>query len=311
MTGRMSDREVVVLGTASQIPTRERAHNACLLRWDDEAILFDPGEGTQRQLAFADLSPVAPTRVCITHFHGDHCLGLPGIIQRFSLERMERPLRLWYPASGQAYLDRLEHASIYHDGANLEKHPVTDTREAGDVVDPGPPFELRALPLEHRVDAIGFALREPDRRHLLTDRLEALGIRGPAVGELRDRGSLEVDGRVVHVEEVSEPRRGQRFAFVMDTRLCDTAFELAERADLLVCEATFLSEDEDLARESGHLTAAQAARLASEAGARRLVITHFSARHPDTSAYLAEAREVFPDVVAATDLVRVEVPHRS
>jgi ribonuclease Z len=118
------------------------------------------------------------------------------------------------------------------------------------------------------------------------------------------------DGRRVALEEASEHRPGQRFAFVMDTRLCDAAFELAQGVDLLVCESTFLSQDAPLAREYGHLTAAEAGRIAAEAGARRLVLTHFSQRYPDETPFLEEAGAVYPDAVVARDLLRVPVPRR-
>lgn len=302
----MSQRELVVLGTASQAPTRERNHNGYVLRWDDELILFDPGEGTQRQMLLAGVASPKLTRVCITHFHGDHCLGLPGVLQRRSLDRATGELEVHFPASGSAYYERLRHAAIYADRAPVHARPA----EPGTVV-ATPAFTLEARSLRHRVDTLGWRVVEPDGRRFLPERLAALGITGPDVGRLRRDGVLDVGGRRVTLAEVSAPRRGQRFAFVMDTALCDEAFALADGADLLVCEATFLSGDEHLAREYGHLTAAQAARIAAESGARRLVLSHFSQRYPDPAAFLAEAKEVFDDVVVASDLDRVDVPARA
>ena len=296
-----------MLGTASQAPTRQRNHNGYFVRWDAEGLLFDPGEGTQRQMTFAGVPASAITRICVTHFHGDHCLGLPGVVQRLSLDRVSHPVDAYFPASGADYFERLRRASAFDERAELRPRPVA---EAG-VVAPGPPFSLVALPLDHRVDAYGYRLEEPDGRRMLPERLEAAGVRGPDVGRLQREGAIDAgDGRRVTLDEVSEPRPGQRVAFVMDTRLCDAAFALAERADLLVCEATFLAADEALAREYKHLTAAQAARIAAESGARRLVLTHFSQRYPDPSAFLAEAQAVFPDVVVASDLQRIPVPPR-
>jgi ribonuclease Z len=301
----MAARELVVLGTASQAPTRQRSHHACFLRWDGEGILFDPGEGTQRQLLFAGVPVSAVTRVCLTHFHGDHCLGLPGIVQRLSLDRVARPVDAYFPAEGAAYFERLRHAAVFHETADVRPHPC----QPG-LVDPGPPFALHAARLRHSTPTLGWRLEEPPGRRMLPDRLAALGVRGPAVGELAARGELRVDGRTVRVEEVSVPRPGQVVAFVMDTALCEEAVELARGADLLVCESTFLAAEADLAERYGHLTAAQAAGLAREAGVRRLVLTHFSQRHPDAAGYLAEAAPLFPGVVVAHDLLRVPVPAR-
>jgi ribonuclease Z len=303
----VSERELIVLGTASQSPTRHRNHNGYLLRWDGEAILFDPGEGTQRQFTFAGVSPATITRVCISHFHGDHCLGLPGVIMRVALDQGALPLSVHFPASGQRYFDRLRLASAGQEHVAVDAHPA----EPG-VVHADERFLLRCARLDHRVDAFGWRLEEPDGRRMLPDRLHALGITGPDIGRLQAAGSIDVAGRTVHLDEVSAHRRGQSFAFVMDTRWCETAVELATGVDLLVCESTYLSVDEDLATEYGHLTARQAGRLAAVAGARRLVLTHFSRRYgDDVEPFAAEAREEFDDVVLANDFDRISVPART
>jgi len=299
-------RELVVLGTASQTPTRYRNQNGYLLRWDDDAILFDPGEGTQRQLLIAGVSPWSFGRICITHLHGDHCLGLPGVIQRMSLDRVSHPVEVLYPSSGQVYIERLLHAAVFDEHVDVHQRPVVGTG----VVDSGPPFALVARRLDHVPDTLGWRLEEPEGRTMLHDRLEAAGIVGPAVGELQRAGAVNVDGRRVRVEEMSVERPGQIFAFIMDTGMCDAAFELARGADLVVCEATFASAEADLARRYHHLTAAQAGRIAAEAGARRLVISHFSQRYPDESVLLHEARAEFDDVIAAQDFLQVQVPPR-
>ncbi len=302
----MTARELIVLGTASQVPTRQRAHHGALLRWDDELVLFDPGEGTQRQLTLAGVSAASITRICITHLHGDHCLGLPGVLQRMALDRVERPVDLYFPASGQEYVERLRRASAAHDSVDLREHPVS----VDGVVDTWPHLELQAQALDHRIETYGWRLAEPDGRRMLAERLSALGISGPDVGRLQRDGGLEIEGRRVDLHEVSEPRRGQSFAFVMDTRRCSAAVELARGVDLLVSESTYLSSEAELAASYAHLTAAQAGQIASEAGARRLVLTHFSQRHSDETLFAAEAGAYFPDVHAARDLDRLAVPPR-
>jgi ribonuclease Z len=305
----MPARELVVLGTASQAPTRHRNHNGYLLRWDSEGVLFDPGEGTQRQMLLAGVASSTITRICVTHFHGDHCLGLPGVLQRLSLDQVTHPVGVWYPAGGQEFFDRLRRCALYNDTVAVRPHPVA---EEG-VVDPGPePFSLVAGRLDHRAETFGWRVAEPDGRRMLPERLAEAGISGPDIGRLQREGSIvTADGREVTLAEMSEHRRGQVFAFIMDTRVCDGAVALAAGADLVVCESTFLARDADLAAAYGHMTAAQAARMAAEAGARRLVLTHFSQRYPDDREFAAEAGEVFPDVVVARDLDRVPVPPRA
>lgn len=296
----------MVLGTASQVPTRYRNHNGYLLRWDDEAFLFDPGEGTQRQMIFADVSASTVTRVCITHFHGDHCLGLAGISQRISLDGAPHVVHAYYPASGQIYYERLRHASIYYDIGRWEPHPI----EEGGEIERTPAWTLSALPLDHGVPTLGYRLQEADQRTMLPERLKALGISGPAVRALITDGRIEAGGRTISIDEVSAPRPGQSVAFVMDTRMCDEAIRLARGVDLLVCESTYLAADADKAREHGHLTAAEAATIAREAGAKQLVLTHFSQRYPEVEPFVDEAKAIFPAVVAARDGETIAVPKR-
>lgn len=302
----MSTRELIVLGTGSQVPSRARNHNGYLLRWDSLGLLFDPGEGTQRQLTFAGVPASAVTRICLTHFHGDHCLGLPGVVQRLSLDGVAR-VHAHYPASGQEYFERLRHASVFHETTELVEEPVT-----GDgVVARGEFGELSALRLDHPVEAFGYRLVEPDRRTMVPRLLRRHGIHGPDVGALLRSGSLTVGGRTVAVEDVSVLRTGQRFAFVMDTRLCDNVFALAQDADLLVIEATFLDEEAELAHRYGHLTARQAARVARESGVRTLVLTHFSQRYSTMTRFHDQAAQEFDgDIVVAHDLDRIPVPRR-
>ena len=305
----MSDRELVILGTASQAPTRRRNHNGYFLRWDGEGLLFDPGEGTQRQMLFADVTASQITRICITHFHGDHCLGLPGVLQRIALDQVQHVVEVCFPAENREVYGRLRHAALFRDVLNVTERPV----DGSGPVAVASSFRLEARSLSHGVPTVGYRLVEPDGRRMLADELAARGITGPDIGRLQHEGRLVVDGQVVTVDQVSEPRRGQRFAFIMDTRLCDGAFALADQADMLVCESTFAATEAEFAREWGHLTAGQAGQLAAQSGARLLVLTHFSQRYESEQGerLLREAEAAFGgEVVLARDLDRVPVPPR-
>ena len=311
-SGSVSNRELVVLGTASQAPTRSRNHNGYMLRWDGEGLLFDPGEGTQRQMLFAGVTASQITRICVTHFHGDHCLGLPGVLQRISLDRVPHIVDVCYPAASAQVFARLRRAALFRDAARLREVPVT---RDGTVIAGGPDaaFRLEARHLSHSVPTTGYRLVEPDGRRMLPGKLAARGVSGPDVGRLQREGRLATGTGLVRLEQVSEVRPGQRFAFVMDTRLCDAAFALAEQADMLVCECTFADGHAALAREYGHLTAGQAGRLAAESRARLLVLTHFSQRYDDAGSQrlAGEAGMAFGGtVVLARDLDRVPVPSR-
>ncbi len=307
-------RELVVLGSASQVPTRRRNHNGYLLRWNGHGVLFDPGEGTQRQLLLAGVAPSAVTAICITHFHGDHCLGLPGVLQRLALDGVERPVPIVFPAAGREYFDRLRHASSFDDTLDVRPLPLEAPSDGSTVpvpLDLGGGLCLEVAALAHRIPTVGFRLVEPAGRTMVPQRLAAAGVSGPDIGRLERTGAVRVGGRDVRVQDVSIERPGQRAAVVMDTGWCAGALALADHADLLVCEATFTTADADVAARSGHLTAAQAGRLASEAGATHLLLAHFSQRYPDVAPLVAEARAAFAGrITAAEDLQRVALPAR-
>ncbi|MCM1966075.1 ribonuclease Z [Streptomyces sp. G1] len=301
----MSVREFVVLGTASQVPTRHRNHNGYLLRWDGEGILFDPGEGTQRQMLRAGVAAHDINRICVTHFHGDHSLGLAGVIQRINLDRVPHPVTAHYPASGQKFFDRLRYATAYRETVQLAEEPVAEDG----ILARGDAYTLDAVRLSHPVESFGYRVTEPDGRRIRPELLARHGITGPDVGRIQREGSL---GGVT-LEEVSEARAGQRFAFVMDTRLCEGVETLAAGADMLVIESTFLDEDVQLATDHGHLTAGQAARVARDGGVRHLVLTHFSQRYTDPAEFERQARAAGfeGELTIAADLVRVPVPKRA
>lgn len=302
----MSAREIIALGTSSQVPTRYRNHNGYLLRWDDQGILFDPGEGTQRQMIFAEVTVTQVTKICITHFHGDHSLGLAGISQRISLDRVPHEVEVYFPKSGRKYYDRLRKATIYHDVSKIVPRPIEGEGEVWRKKN----LSLEVRKLDHGVDTYGYRLQEDDGRTMLPDKLAEAGVKGRAIKDLINQGSLEIDGKVVSLDDVSVHKPGQSVAFVMDTRVCDGAYELAENVDLLVIESTYLSTEEREAKAHGHLTARQAAKIAAESGAKRIVLTHFSQRYGSLKPFLEEAREYHDDVYAVRDGDRVSVPKR-
>lgn len=302
----MSERRLYVLGTSSQVPTRYRNHNGYLLDWEGRGILFDPGEGIQRQMLLAGLPASRIHHICITHFHGDHCLGLAGIIQRLSLDRVTRPVHVYYPASGQVFLDRLRAASIFVDVTNLVLVPIS----APGVVFSDERFQLEVEPLDHTVESWGYRLREHDGRRLLPERLAALGLSGAAVGRLQREGVVAIDGQEISLAQVSVERPGQVFAFVMDTRPCEGARRLARRADMLVCESTYLSSESREAGEYGHMTAGQAASIAHEAEADLLVLTHFSQRYDSLDPFVCEASQIHERVLVARDGDVIAFPAR-
>ena len=303
----MSLRELVALGTSSAAPTRHRNHNGYALRWDDQMIFFDPGEGFQRQCTIGNVAIARGNAVCLTHFHGDHCLGLPGLIARRGLDRCPDDLQIFYPAEGEVYYERLRTCTASSMQPNLRPRPVTagpiGLTEAGMIGK----LRVQVAPLDHRVPVQGYRITEPDSRRFVASLLSDAGISGPIVGKLAAEGSVDGPNGVIRYEDVSESVAGQSFAFVMDSRFCDAGVQLAEGVDMLVCESTYLELERKLADQYAHMTAADAGRMAAAAGAKKLVLTHFSARYNDLKEFEAEAGEYHPNVVAVRDFDHVSL----
>ena len=305
-------RELIILGTASQVPTRTRNHNGYFLRWDEDGFLFDPGEGTQRQMTLAGVAATDLTRLCVTHFHGDHCFGLPGVFSRLALDQVTGPVHCHFPGSGAPLFDRLCWTWPEFRREVLREEPAFGERTLLAEAPSSSFGRLEAIRLSHGVDSYGYRLTEPDGRRMLPGKLAEAGVRGPRISELQREGAIEVGGRTVTLEEVSAPRPGQVFAFVMDTRLCQGVYDLAANADMLVIESTFLTSEAALAAEHGPLTARQAATVAAECGVRTLVLTHFSQRYTDPAEFEREAREVYGgELHVAEDLMRIPFPKRA
>lgn len=294
----MSVRDLVILGSSSQQPTRKRNHGAYLFRWNDEGFLIDPGEGTQRQFIFANIAPTVVTHILISHFHGDHCLGLGSMLMRLNLDKINHPVHCYYPASGKKYFDRLRYGTIYHETLEVIEHPI---REEG-VVAENEKFRIEVAFLEHGVDNLAYRITEADRRKFSPEKLKSSSISGPMVRELETKGELVINEKKILLDEVSWIRKGDTVAIISDTRECESAIHIARGAKILLCESTYLEEDRDLARKHYHLTAKQAASIAKEAGVEKLILTHFSARYLNPSDFEKEARSIFSNTFAAEDL---------
>jgi ribonuclease Z len=240
----------------------------------------------------------------VSHFHGDHCLGLGSMLMRLNLDKVTHPIQCYYPASGKRYFDRLRYGCMYRENINVVEHPV---KKAGVVQDDGK-FRIEAAYLDHGVENVGWRITEPDAIKFHKEELKKLGIDGPDVRKLEKEGKRLVGNRWVGIDEVSHVRPGDSFAYVVDTRPCRAAVEIARGAKVLLCESTYLDADRDLADEHLHMTAKQAAELAVEAGVQTLILTHFSARYRDPEVLGAEARTIFPNTFVAEDLKRFPFP---
>jgi ribonuclease Z len=299
----MDHIRVLFLGTGAGVPTLTRNVASLAIVLDGRVLLFDCGEGTQHQFFRSPLRPGAAHAIFITHLHGDHLYGLPGLLASLGMHARAQPLTVYGPPGLRAYLDAVPYLGTPYDVRVVEIGAGEVLRAEG--------YRILCAPLEHRVPCFGFAVIEDDRiGEFNVSRARELGVpAGPLFGRLQRGADITVDGRTIRSADVlGAPRRGRRIVYCTDTVPCAAAVELAKGADLLIHESTY---DETLAaeaRERGHSTAADAAGVARDAGVRRLLLTHISSRYTDASSLLSEARAIFPNTDLAADFACAEVP---
>ena len=291
---------VTFLGTAGSWPTKERSASAIAVDTERELVLLDCGEGTQRQFFHSSVSFMRVRRVFITHFHGDHFLGLPGLIQSMCLNNRTDPLDIYGPPESREMVDRILALGYFTQRFPVEVHPLT----------PGAAFELdgysvRTAKADHPVPTIAYRIDEPMRRGRFdAERAHSLGIRGRDFARLESGETVEVGGKSVRPEEVMGPQRpGRSLVYSGDTAPSDQIRRLAEGATLLIHEATTAADLEGDANRWGHSSARQAASVAKDAGVSTLFITHFSSRYRDVGLLETEARSRFEESHAAKDLL--------
>jgi len=299
------DLDVVFLGTAGSMPTARRAPSATLVRRGGERLLFDCGEGTQRQLLRSDVGLVDLHEIFLTHFHADHFLGLPGMLKTFALRGRELPLTLYGPRGLAELIETLRRVF------GRLTYEVAVVELAAGAALPRDGYELRTFRVLHGRDALGYALVEEERPGRFDVAVaDGLGVPfGPERGKLQAGAAVTLaDGRVVTPDAVLGPARpGRKLVLTGDTAASDDVVAAAMGADLLVHEATFCEDETERARETEHSTALEAARVARDAGVRLLALTHLSSRYGGGDVE-REARTIFPDTVVPRDFDLIEIP---
>ena len=297
---------VIFLGTGGSWPTVKRNVSSIAIKRGGEIILFDCGEGTQRQIQRSELSYMQIKSIFISHFHGDHFLGLPGLIQTMQLNDRKDPLLIYGPKGMSRLVETIKNLGYFKPAYEIRG---VDVDEGDKVRFEG--YEVRPFRVNHNVPTLGFVLEE-DKRPGRFNKEKALELgvpEGPLFGKLQRGESVELrDGRVITPDMVlGPPRPGRKIVYSGDTRPTNKVVEYAKNADLLIHDSTFLSDLEDVALEYAHSTARQAAEIAKKANVKRLVLTHISPRYMRDDDLEREAKEVFEDSIVARDFMKLEI----
>lgn len=298
--------EIVFLGTGCMQPTKNRNHAGVLLSYKKENILFDCGEGIQRQMRIAGIKPAKITKLCISHWHGDHVFGIPGLLSSMGADRVgqeqEQVLHIYGPKGSGVYLNHMFKSFAAKDIIPYEVHEVSQGMIFEDE-----DFLIEAQPLKHSVACVGYKFIEKDRRRIEVNKTEKLGLKGPVLGELQEGKDVFVNGRKIRAEEVTYLVEGKSISYVTDTARCRGADKLAKDVDLLIMEGTLLDDLKKNAAKSKHLTVKQAALTASENNAQKLILTHISQRYKDSHEILEEAQKYFPSSIIAEDFMKIKL----
>jgi len=296
--------EIVFLGTGSGIPSKKRNPAAIWLQYESECMLWDCGEGTQRQLMNAGLNFMKISRIFITHWHADHWAGLIGLMQTLNLEKRKKPLWIYGPEAERFVGDILD---LDYWGPRFRIIGKDVPFEGSDIttVLKEEKFKILSIPVEHTVPSVAYAFQEDDSWNVDIRKAEQLyGLKqGPLVGKLKDKGTLVFKGKTIRLEDVGIHRPGIKLAYSGDTRPCKNLITLSKDADLLICDATF-AEEMDTKMHSG---AREAALMAKKAGVKQLALTHFSRRYQDVRELEKEAKKAFPSTIVAEDFMRIKL----
>lgn len=294
--------EITFLGTSCMQPTKNRNHSGFLLQYETENILFDCGEGIQRQMRLAGLKPAKITRILISHWHGDHVFGLPGLLSSMGADRAEKTVKIYGPKGSKKYFEHLLKSFAAKEVIDFE---VIEVKNG--IIFENDDFKLEAQKLEHSVDCIGYSFLEKDRRRINVAKAEKLGLEGPILGKLQQGEDVLFKGKKIKADEVSTIIPGRKISYVADTAPCQGANILARNADLLISEGTHLDDLKMKTEKYMHLTVKDAAIMASENNAKKLVITHISTRYKEPSEILAEAKTYFDNSIVAEDFMKIKV----
>ncbi len=296
--------QISFLGTSQAIPTATRNHTAILLTYNEENILVDCGEGTQRQFRKMKLNPCKLTKILLTHLHGDHILGLPGLLQTLGLNKYPKELKIFGPRGTKNLIEGIYKTFQIKERIKLEVKEVTS--EVFENQD----FEITALPLEHGIDCNAYIFQEKEKLRIDKKKLQKLKLPRTELKKLKaltEGKDITIDGKKIKYKDLTYSEDGKKISFVLDTRLCPNVKKAIKNSDLAIMESTYLDETE-LAKEYHHMTIEQATKCAKEEKVKRLILTHISQRYEYQEEKLTQrAKAIFFKTEIAKDKMQIEI----
>jgi len=298
--------EITFLGTSSMVPTKERNVQSIHLEYKGEGILLDCGEGTQRQMNIAGINRTKVRKILITHWHGDHVSGLIGLIQTLGNSKDVSELTIYGPLGTKNFMNNILNSCIFELIVDLNIVELDMKRKK--VFFENEFYYLEASPLNHSIPCVGYSFVEKNRRKVNMEKAKRHGLtEGPLLGNIQKGLPIKMNNKLIMPEDISTLQKGKKITIIADTSFSSNAQSLAEEADVLICEATYESEDEEKAEQYKHLTSEQSALIASNAGVKKLVLTHFSQRYKTLDVLEEQAKNIFPNTVLAFDFMKIKL----
>ena len=295
--------QIIFLGTSCAKPTKERNHSSIFLSYGSEGILMDCGEGTQRQLTIAGVKASKITKVLITHWHGDHVLGIPGLIQTLGLTGYDKTLRIYGPAGTKKRVKAIFDSCDFEERISIDIKEVKEGKfyESDD-------YYLEAYGLKHSTKTLGYRFIEKDKRRINISEVKKIGIpEGPLLGKLQEGKTITFKGKKINPKDTTYIVEGKKISYIADSIPNENSLKIAQNVDVLICDATYTSELQEKADQHMHMTAKGAGLIANQANVKKLVITHFSTRYKDSKELVEDAKNVFDNVEAAYDFMKIKL----
>ena len=293
--------KITFLGTSSMIPTKERNHPSILISHEQENILIDCGEGTQRQLKIASINPCKITKILITHLHNDHILGLPGLLQTLQTQNYSKTLEIYGPSKTSKFIKEIKNLfkiQLPTKTIEIKKPLFLETKN----------LQFKALKMKHNSTCLAYSITEKDKRKINLNYTKKFGLtKHPLLGELQKGKKITYKGKKITPEKATHLIKGKKITIIYDTVKNPNTIKISKDADLLIAESTYTSNLQDKAKEYLHLTAEQAAEIAKKANAKQLILTHFSQRYKSSSIFLKEAKTIFKNTKLAKDFMTVNL----